>query len=227
MMILGRNSILGFSIVLILICTGIFAGCLTNSGSGASSQQIPAGTGSAQADITPPAAMTKTSIPDITTSLPYGVTVSYPYDWTKQELQETAIRDYGRTTTNIVNFFSPRENLQDPKAYAVFSIDVDSNPSKDDLERYFNLATIALQRYWGGPFEITKHDYQLKISNYKSYRLDFHTPKSGDRVYIFTDVKGTIYIFSAKNPWADDKWIENIYKSIKIVPLEEVQQVRR
>lgn len=223
-MMLGKISILCIGVVLILIFSGMFAGCLTTQGQSPSSQQMQTTTQSVQAGI--PAAI-KTNTPDITTSLPYGVTVSYPQDWTKQELQETAIRDYGRTTTNIVNFFSPRENLQDPNAYAVFSIDVDSNPSKDDLERYFNLATVALQRYWGGPFEITKHDYQLKISNYKSYRLDFHTPKSGDRIYLFTDVKGTIYIFSAKNPWADDKWVENFYKSIKIIPLEDVQQVRR
>jgi hypothetical protein len=235
MKIVGRNSIMIAGVVLILLCAGIFAGCTSPSDMG---QGRPAQT---LADATPAkvstvsgqvsVATTVTSNPAIMTSLPYGVTISYPQDWTKQEVQEWEVgkmmmRDYGKETINLGNFFSPRIDPKDPSSYAVFSVDVDPNLSKEELERYFNLATVALQRSYGS-LEITKHNYQLKISDYKSYRLDFTTAQGGDRTYIFTDAKGKIYIFSAKNPWADDKWIENMYKSVKIVPPDENLQYRR
>ncbi len=235
MKVFNNKLIMNLSVILILLCVSIFAGCAsTNQGQGSSSQITPT---TAQTQIIqtvvqtstvvqPSGTKTQVNTPTITSSLPYGLTISYPQDWTKQELQETGVRDYGQNTINIANIFSPRDNPNDLSSYATFSIDVDPNPSTEDLEQYFNLATVALQNYWGKPFEITKHDYQLKISNYKSYRLDYTTPKSGDRTIIFTDAKGIYYIFSIKNQWDDDGWFENIYKSIKIVPPINTAQVR-
>jgi hypothetical protein len=52
---------------------------------------------------------------------------------------------------------------------------------------------------------------------YKSYELDFDTKDMRGK-YIFTNVHGTIYIFSFRNPSPYSKEVENIYKSIIISP---------
>jgi hypothetical protein len=157
-------------------------------------------------------------------SLPYGVTISYPEDWEKEELSELGLRDYGRTTINIANFFSPDITPErareagpnvDTAKYTILSIDVDPNPVSD-FEQYFNFVTLALQNYYGH-IDITKHDYQLKISNYPSYQLNFDILNKR-RCYIFTNVDGTVYTFTFKNPSPYSKEIQDMYKSVKIIP---------
>lgn len=168
-----------------------------------------------------------------TTSLSHGVTISYPSDWQKEEVSELALRDYGRTTLNIANFFSPDISAErgtkdthnpDTSAYTTLSIDVDPNPVTD-FEQYFNLVAIALQQKYGH-IEITKHNYQLKISptetfpGYKSYQMDFDAANMRGS-YIFTDVDKTIYIFAFKNPTPYSAEVQDMYKSIKIVPVTD------
>jgi hypothetical protein len=163
-----------------------------------------------------------------TASLSHGVTITVPSDWEKDEVSGTSLRDYGRVTTNIANFYSPditpeRAHLAQPNIdksrYSSLSIDVDQSPVTD-FENYFNLATIALQKYHGS-IDITKHDTLLKISRtatfsgYKSYQLDFDS-ETMRGTYIFTNVEGTIYIFAFRNPSPYSKEVREMYDSIQI-----------
>jgi len=166
----------------------------------------------------------QTQIQLVKANLADGVSVSYPADWQKEEISELALRDYGRTTLNIANFYSPdissgQQNPDgtnpDTSAYTTLSIDVDPN-TVTDFEQYFNLVTLALQKSYGS-ITITKHNYQLKISGYDSYQMDFDT-KTMRGSYIFTDVDGTIYIFAFKNPSPNSLEVENMYKSVVITP---------
>ncbi len=174
-----------------------------------------------------------------TTTLSHGITITCPSDWEKEIVSETSPRDYGRVTTNIANFYSPditsdRAYLAQPNvdvsSYTTLSIDVDPGPVTD-FEQYFNLVTIALQKYYGH-IDITKHNYQLKISpadnfeGYRSYQMDFDT-KDMRGSYIFTNVDGTIYIFAFRNPSPYSAEIQDIYKSIKIVKSTAPEQKNR
>ncbi len=229
------HSMRSASIVLILLCAIFFTGCTST----APISTAPTVT-SPPLQITPttPQIQTfqtteKASVTTVTTNkqvittianLPYGIIISYPQDWEKKELSEIGLRDYGRTAINIANFFSPDityERMRDTGSnpdismYTTLSIDVDQN-YVSDFEQYFNLVVLALQERYGH-IEITKHNYQLEISGYDSYRLDFDTINMRG-TYIFTDVDGTVYIFSFKNPSPYSSEVENMYKSIKIIP---------
>ena len=63
--------------------------------------------------------------------------------------------------------------------------------------------------------------YSLKIGGYDSYELDFQT-KDVKGTYIFTNAKGTMYIFAWKGPTkpiavhALQGEITDMYKSIKL-----------
>ena len=171
----------------------------------------------------------------VTAQLAEGVTISYPEDWQKEEfsnLTELGLRDYGRTTVNIANLYSPditaeRQKLGGPNpdasTYTTLSIDVDPTPVSD-FEQYFNLVTLALQKSYGH-ITITKHNYQLDISKtdtnpegYDAYQMDFDT-KTMRGKYIFADVDGTVYIFAFKNPSPYSSEVEEMYKSIVITPV--------
>jgi|WetSurMetagenome_2_1015567.scaffolds.fasta_scaffold60279_2 hypothetical protein len=180
---------------------------------------------------TPEPTLTADTTPALkTATLSDGVTITYPSDWEKEELSELALRDYGRTTTNIANFYSPditqeRKDSDGPNpdasTYSSLSIDVDPSPVTD-FEQYFNLVTIALQNSYGA-ITITKHNYQLKVSpsdtfeGYKSYQMDFDT-KTMRASYVFTNVDGTIYIFAFKNPSPYSVEVQDMVKSIVISP---------
>ncbi|MDD5144178.1 hypothetical protein [Methanoregula sp.] len=229
---------------LVIVC--IIAGCTSPASSGSST---PATTVTADIAVaTPQVTASPTSslsedepfVPPNTEFLTYGVTVTVPSNWEKEiPEEEDALRDYGRVTTNIANFYSPdvpylskRWNQSQPNIdksnYTVMSIDVDPG-TVTDFEQYFNLATLALQNTYGH-ITITKHNYQLKISGYDAYKLDFDTSldeKTDMRAsYIFTDVDGTIYIFAFKNPSLYSSEVEEIYKSAKIVSVVPTKKSR-
>jgi hypothetical protein len=220
--------------VLILVCAIFFAGCT----SGSQQQQSAVATPVA---VQTPAATGTTGVNHATTTvnLRDGVTITYPADWEKEETSETSMRDYGRITTNIANFYSPdispvRAQAAQPNVdtsrYTTLSIDVDPSPVTD-FEQYFNLVTIALQKKYGH-IDITKHNYQLKISKtnafdgYKSYQMDFDTTNLRGS-YIFTNVDGTIYIFAFRNPSPYSAEVQDMYMSVRIVPQLSDQQKHR
>ncbi len=148
-------------------------------------------------------------------------------------IEETGVvvdRDYGRTVLNIANLFSPDLTPAqiarggpnpDQSPNTILTIDID-DAGVTDFDRYFGLASLALGREYES-FTITKHNAQLQISvtntsrGYKSYRMDFDA-KEMRGTYIFTDVDGTIFIFSFSNPSAYSSEVEEIYKSIVISP---------
>ncbi|MHB8165134.1 MAG: hypothetical protein ACYDDV_12495 [Methanoregula sp.] len=177
-----------------------------------------------------------TVVPPVAASLSNGVTVTYPSDWEKVIPEMTlSKRDYGRETYNIANFYSPdilvlskRWNQSQPNVdkskYTVMSIDVDP-VEVTDYERYFNLATVDLQKYYGS-IDITKHDFNQKISGYKAYRLDFDTATAMRGSYIFTNVDGTMYIFVFKNPSLYSAEIDDLLDTIKIVSKKSTQKTR-
>jgi len=169
---------------------------------------------------------------DMTTAgLDYGVTISYPAGWRREETESMVVRDYGRDVMTIATIYSPeitsdRVNAAgsnpDKQKYTTLTIDVDPERSPD-FEQYFNLATLAVQRRYED-VTITKRDVVLKISvtdtfpGYKSYELDFDAKDMRGK-YIFTNADGTIYIFAYRNPSPYSKEVEDIYKSIMISPV--------
>lgn len=222
---------LAFILLSIIVC----AGCTTPA---SPTQSTPEPTTlSPSAELTSistqvtaePVQTTSTKTPVTTAQLSNGITISYPADWEREDVGTTDMRDYGRSTVNVANFYSPTitperkiksETNPDTSTYSVLSIDVDPTPVTD-FEQYFNLVTLALQQKYGS-ITITKHNYQMEISGYDSYKLDFDT-KTGENTYlrgayIFTDVDGTIYIFAFKNPSPYSAEVEAMWKSIKIVP---------
>jgi hypothetical protein len=234
-------------LVLVLVSAGIFSGCispaqnapqkplLTVTSENPATQEIPVTREitRTQVPVTSSTGAAFGSLTDMTTAkLSHGVTISYPVNWRKEETGSDTqeLRDYGRYTINIANFYSPditSDRLYaaganpDKSKYTSLSIDVDPDATSD-FERYFNLATLAVGREYSN-IEITKRNVQLKISitdtfpGYKSYELDFDTDTMRGK-YIFTNVDGTIYVFAFRNPSPYSKEIENIYKSIIISP---------
>lgn len=218
---------------LLLACMLLVAGCTSNSASEKSmtptvsttaipiANELPA----TLTTTIPPEAAT-THVPTITVSLPSDITITYPSDWEKEEPGTTSLREYGRTTTNIANFFSPDitgkrasgiTNI-DNSQYTTFSIDVDTQTHSDE-DRYFNLATVAIQDSLGS-IEITRHE-QLPmfrgISGYKTYALEFNTDDE-KRHYRFVNVDGRFIIITVKNPLPYSTEVDDMLASIKITP---------
>jgi hypothetical protein len=111
-----------------------------------------------------------------------------------QESGQLAVRDYGRNTINVVNFFSPGND-----SYVTLSVDVDPSTTTD-LGKYYNLAVVALQDYYSH-WVMTKHDAQLEVSGNLAYSIDYQVPlddniNSGYGHQVYTIVQGTPYIFS-------------------------------
>ncbi|MCX6689838.1 MAG: hypothetical protein NTZ39_09170 [Methanoregula sp.] len=158
--------------------------------------------------------------PMINASLPYGVTISYPNDWERQDVNTSGVRDYGKNTVNVANFYSPNEIPGDTFSYNSLSIDVDQNVQAD-FDTYFNQATLAIGKTYDPQMEA--HSYTLKIAGYDSYELDFQT-KDVKGSYIFTNANGSIYIFAFKSPTkpiairALSDEIVDMYKSIQLNP---------
>lgn len=230
-------------LAVILVCSLIIAGCTSpatpekstpvTTSVGATAVPTTVSTPAAPAEpvMATPAITSARLASSVFSNVTYGLTIAYPADWQKEELSELGLRDYGRTTLNIANIYSPditaeRKKLDgpnpDPSTYTTLSIDVDQVPVTD-FEQYFNLVTLALQKTYG-TITITKHNYQLDISKtdakpegYDAYQLDFDT-KTMRAKYIFVDVDDTIYIFAFRNPSPYSSEVEEMYKSIVITP---------
>jgi hypothetical protein len=241
-------------IVLILVLTVFIAGCtsVTTSSNGNPPQQSPAANPVPTYQTiyqtiaqTPPAIITTpgqyaTTTVSIFSPLGVNITITYPSDWQLEEPSTPATpRDYGRSTINIANFYSPditpdralmgQPNI-DTSNYTVMSIDMDPQPVSD-FEQYFNLVAISLQNTYG-EIDITKHNYQLKISKtdifegYKSYEMDFDANNLRGS-YIFTNVDGTIYIFACKNPSPYSVEVKNMVESIRIISPSSIEVKHR
>jgi hypothetical protein len=158
----------------------------------------------------------------VSASLPYGVNITYPDNWTRQDVLTNGARDYGTTTLSIANFYSPVAIPGDQASYTALSVDVDQNPGTD-FEKYFNNATLAITRSYGDPTRISAHSNTLLISGYKTYELDFETADVKG-TYFFTSTENGMYIFAFKTlnkPLAVQAFqaqITDIYKSIRITP---------
>src|SRR5674476_1283902 len=177
------NTCLRIAVVVLVAVSVLFTGCTSNSGQGMPAPVSTPAPSSTSAAVGTPAPV-GTSAPvgtHMSSSLPYGVTISVPADWTRQDVLASAVRDYGTTTVNIANFYSPNAISGDPAADSALSVDVDQDPGVD-FEKFFNNATLAVGKTYGVPTMIEAHSYTMTISGYKSYELDFQTP----------DVKGCL-----------------------------------
>jgi hypothetical protein len=211
-------SCISIAVIVLIAVSALFTGCTSNSG-----QDIPAPVSTPA--LTSTSAQAGTPAPvgtNMSASLPYGVTISVPADWTRQDVLKSGVRDYGTTTLNIANFYSPPAISGDQSSYVALSVDIDRDPGAD-FEKYFNNATLAVGKTYGVPTMIEAHSYTLTISGYKSYELDFRTPDVKG-TYIFTSTENGMYIFAFKVPnkppavQVFQDAIVDIYKSIRISP---------
>jgi len=123
----------------------------------------------------------------------YPLTLDYPRGWVLTQPGDCSLRDYGRTTCNIVNFYSP-----DNPAYRIFSVDVDPSPGSS-LEDYFNDATATLSRNYA-PVSNLRPTSLYQVSGYKAYRFDFVKPDNSVEIAVFTitpDYKAYIFTYNA------------------------------
>jgi len=202
-------------VVMILMLGIFFAGCTSDSDASSNTPtQIPTPPQTPDQTVPPTTipttTMTTVPVPETTTQAvvktttavqyktytnsQYGITMSYPKGWEAEESGKVAMRDYGRETTNVVNFYSPGK-----ATYVIFSVDIDPSTT-DDLESYYNKAVIALQAYYPH-WEMTKHSASTKVSDTNAYRIDYRvthmeTNKIDYGVQVYTIVKDTPYIFT-------------------------------
>jgi hypothetical protein len=206
---------LGIAVVVLVAVSVIFSGCTSPTSKQIAPQTSSPGVTASQGAPVPVSTM-------VSASLPYGVTIAVPAGWTRQDLYTSGVRDYGTTTVNIANFYSPTTIVSDPASYVALSIDVDPNPGAD-FEKYFNSATIAVGKTYGVPTLMEAHSYTIPISGYKSYELDFQTAEVKG-TYIFTSTENGMYIFAFRVPnkplavRALQAAIVDIYQSIRINP---------
>ena len=216
MKIINRYSCTSIAIVVLIAVFVLFAGCTSHS-TGKSATTV---TGTPARNSTP--APVATSAGTVNESLPYGVTLLYPDTWTRQNVLTSAVRDYGTNTINIANFFSPNAIPGDNSSYNTLSVDLDLSPGSD-FEAYFNKATLAIQKTYGTPLDLSVHSYTRDISGYKTYELDFQTKTADVKgSYLFTSTENGMYIFSFKGPNQQESVealqgdSEGIIKSIRI-----------
>jgi predicted nucleic acid-binding Zn-ribbon protein len=201
---------IGIAVVMLVTLSVLCTGCMTNSGQG-----TPA---PASSPVSTPAPVST----NVNASLPYGVTISVPADWTRQDVLTGGVRDYGTTTVNIANFYSPDAIPGDKTSYTSLSVDIDQAPGTD-FEKYFNNATLAVTKTYGDPTTVEAHSYTITISGYKSYELDFQSIETKG-TYIFTLTKNGMYVFAFKSQnklpivKASEGDIVPLYKSIRLSP---------
>jgi hypothetical protein len=204
----GYSSI-GIAIVLLVAACVLFAGCTSDSSKISAGQATPA----------PAAAPTAVSG---SASLPYGVSLTVPATWTREDVLTSDVRDYGTRTIRIAGFTSPVTIPGDAASRNTLSVDLDQNPG-GDFEVYFNQATLALEKSYGTQLDshsIVKSS-TLQVSGFKSYEVDFQTAEVKGS-YIFTSTDKGMYIFAFKGPYkpvpvqALQAEIVGICKSIQI-----------
>jgi len=206
---------IGIVVVVLVTVSVLFTGCTQPAGQQTPLATVSPGGNSGQGAPAPVST-------NVSASLPYGVTISVPADWTRQDVLTGGVRDYGTTTVNIANFYSPDAIPGDQASYIALSVDVDQNPGAD-FEKYFNNATLAVGKTYGVPLLTDAHSYTITISGYKSYELDFQTAEVKG-TYIFTSTENGMYIFAFKVPnkplavQAFQGAIVDMYKSIRINP---------
>jgi hypothetical protein len=202
------------AIVLLVAAAVLVAGCTSDS------SKIPGG----QATLAPAAA--PGTVPGSAT-LPYGVSLTVPADWTREDMLTSDVRDYGTRTIRIAQFTSPVTIPGDAASQNTLSIDLDQNPG-GDFEVYFNQATLALEQTYKTQLDshsIVKSS-TLQIAGFKSYEVDFQTSEVKGS-YIFTSTDKGMYIFAFKGPYkpvpvqALQMEIVSIYKSIAINPSDK------
>ncbi len=208
----------GMAVIVLVVVSVLFSGCTTFSRQGA---PVPA-TPSVSTSTPAPASTSAPVGTEASASLPYGVTLSVPADWTREDVLTSGTRDYGTTTLNIANFYSPDTIPGNPESYIALSVDLDKTPGAD-FEKYFNSATLAVGAAYGAPQLTGARSYTITLSGYKSYELDFEDTKVKG-TYIFTSTENGMYIFVFKvpnNPSAVKAFQESnvaILKSIRITP---------
>jgi hypothetical protein len=206
---------ISIAIVVLVAVSVLFSGCILPV-----SRQTPPATSTTEENAIPVTPAPVNTV--VNASLPYGVTISVPADWTREDVFTSDVRDYGTETINIANFYSPQTIPDNPESYVSLSVDVDRNPV-GDFEKYFNNATLAIGQIYGLPSQIEAHSYTIMISGYKSYELDFQSA-AVKGTYIFVSTENGMYIFSFRTlnkPPAVQEFrgaVVDIYKSIRINP---------
>ena len=156
-----------------------------------------------------------------------GISLSVPVAWTKDEPGTFAMRNYGTSTKNIVNFYLP--------GTSTYGLSIDVDPSyTGNLEDYFNHAIVALQSSYsaeGMQWKSTGTYFQLQISGNKAYRADYsinevnnNIPKATGSI-IFTQVNGMVYVFTYSGNSVDN--IVPMLKTITINPVPAGTTVSR
>ena len=204
----------GIAIVMLVAAAVLFAGCTSDT------SQTPGGQAA-------PATIPGTGAVPGSASLPYGVSLTVPADWTREDVLTSDVRDYGTRTIRIAQFTSPVTIPGDAASQNTLSVDLDQNPG-GDFEVYFNQATLALEKSYGTRLDahsIVKSS-TLQISGFKSYEVDFQTAEVKGS-YIFTSTDKGMYIFAFKGPYkpapvqALQIQIVSILKSIQITPSDK------
>jgi hypothetical protein len=202
------------AIVMLVAAAVFFAGCTSDSSKMPGGQATPA-----------PAAATGT-VPGSAT-LPYGVSLTVPAGWTREDVLTSDVRDYGTRTIRIAQFTSPVTIPGDAASRNTLSVDLDQDPG-GDFEVYFNQATLALEQSYGTRLDshsIVKSS-TLQIAGTKSNEVDFQTSEVKGS-YIFTSTDKGMYIFAFKGPskpttiQALQMEIVGICKSIRITPTDK------
>ena len=207
---------------LLLILLVIAAGCSTRTQTspqatvtGAPVTEVTSPVHSAGPEGTTIVSPTQTPVQDqVYTDPTYPLNMDYPPGWITNQPGDCALRDYGRTTCNIVNFYSP-----DNPAYRIFSVDVDPAPGSS-LEDYFNTATASLSRYYA-PVSNLRPTSLYQVSGYKAYRFDFVKPDKSVEIAVFTitpDNKAYIFTYNA----LEDADFDTMIKSVNITPATTV-----
>ena len=177
---------IGIAVVVLVAVSVLFTGCTQPAG-----QQTPLATGSPGGNSgqgTPAPVST-----NVSASLPYGVTISVPADWTRQDVLTSGVRDYGTTTVNIANFYSPGAIPGDQASYIALSVDVDQNPGAD-FEKYFNNATLAVGKTYGVPIhdgspQLHHNDIRLQI-----LRAGFPDRRGKRDIHLYIHRKRHVYL---------------------------------
>ncbi len=219
------KRVIGFpsitAIIMIVAVSVFFTGCTSQPVTQPATQTV---TQTAMLTVSQPVSQTTRvmSAGTLRASLPYGVTISYPSTWTRENVLTIGESDYGRTTLNIARFSSPLTIPGDTESSNTLSIDLDQDPGTD-FEGYFNKATLAVGKTYDTGDQGTIKSSTLYISGYKSYGMDFES-RTVRGSYIFTSTKDGMYIFAFRGPnkpvpvQALQAEKVDMYKSIRITP---------